>query len=120
MHSMHVGAYDKAATGATAKAAERIARSLTVVVILLIAVASVTAPLLPGKVIGPFAGPVAGAFFLLACLTTRLLCRLRSVIKRSAIAAEFMMTENRRLCESEERYRTIVTATPELILICRN
>ena len=31
-----------------------------------------------------------------------------------------MATENRGLRESEERYRTIVTATPELILICRN
>jgi two-component system, cell cycle sensor histidine kinase PleC len=66
--------------------------------------------------IGPFAESAAGLFFLLACLTAWLLFRLRSVVKRSAV----MTTENRALRESEERYRTIVTATPEMILICRN
>jgi two-component system, cell cycle sensor histidine kinase PleC len=70
--------------------------------------------------IGPFIGPAAGVFFLLACLTAWLLFRLRSFVKRSAVAMELMTTENRGLRESEERYRTIVTATPELILICRN
>src|SRR4051794_36292733 len=99
MHSMHVEAYDKAAAATAAKAAERTARSLTVVV-LLIASASVTAPLLPGDVIGPFAGPAAGAFFLLACLTTWLLFRLRSFVKRSTIAAELMAIENRGIRES--------------------
>ena len=69
---------------------------------------------------GPFVGPVAGVFFLLACLTAWLLFRLRSFVKRSAVAMELMTAENRGLRESEERYRTIVTATPELILICRN
>ena len=63
MHSMHVDACVNAAAGAAAKSAERTARSLTVVVVLLIAVASVTAPLLPGDVIGPFAGPVGGRLF---------------------------------------------------------
>jgi two-component system cell cycle sensor histidine kinase PleC len=70
--------------------------------------------------IGPFAGPAAGVFFLLACLTVWLLFRLRSFVKRSAVTMELMRAENRGLRESEERYRTIVTATPELILICRN
>ncbi len=63
---------------------------------------------------------MAGAFFLLACLTAWFLFRLRSIVKRSAVATELMAAENRGLRESEERYRTIVTATPELILICRN
>src|SRR3954451_18970877 len=70
--------------------------------------------------IGPFVGPAAGVFFLLACLTAWLLFRLRSFVKRSAVTMELMRAENRGLRESEERYRTIVTATPELILICRN
>jgi two-component system, cell cycle sensor histidine kinase PleC len=113
---MHVDACDKAA----AKSAERTVQSLTVVVVLLIVVVSVTAPLLPGDVIGPFAGPLAGAFFLLASLTIWFLFRLRSCVKHSAIAAEFISAENRGIRESEERYRMIVTATPELILICRN
>jgi hypothetical protein len=57
--------------------------------------------------IGPFAESAVGVFFLLACLTAWLLFRLRSVVKRSAVAMELMTTENRALRESEERYRTI-------------
>jgi PAS domain S-box-containing protein len=117
MQSMHVDAYDKAA----AKAAEQAVRSLTALVVLLIAVASVTALLLPGDGMGRFGGPTVGAFFLLAGVTTWLLFfRLRSIVKRSAIGADFLVAENRRIRESEERYRTIVTATPELVLIGRN
>src|SRR5688500_8704123 len=113
---MHVDAYDKAA----AKAAQRTVRSLTAVVVLLIAVASVTALLLPGGGMGPFGGPMVSAFFLLAGLTTWLLFRLRSIVRRSAITAERLVDANHRIRESEERYRMIVTATPELVLIGRN
>src|SRR4051794_5406913 len=113
MQSMHVGAYDKAA--ATASAGN--VRRLTVAVLLLIAAASVTATLQPDDSIGPFARPLTAALFLLASLTTWFLFRLRSGIKRSADAAELILAENRRLRESEERYRTIVTATPDLVLI---
>ena len=52
MQSMHVDAYDKAA----AKAAEQAVRSLTVLVVLLIAVASVTALLLRAMAWGDLAG----------------------------------------------------------------
>ena len=116
MQSMHVEAYDMAA----AKAPQRTVRSLTALVVLLIAMVLVTALLPPGDGMGPFGGLMVGAFFLLAGLTAWHLFRLQSIVKRPAIVAERLAAENRRIRESEERYRTIVTATPELVLIGRN
>ena len=113
---MHIDAYDKAA----ARTAERATRSLTAAVILLIAVTSVTTLLPQSDGMKQLGGPVASAFFLLAGVSTWFLFRLRSIVKRSVVATELMAAENCRLRESEERYRTIVTATPELILICRS
>jgi PAS domain S-box-containing protein len=66
------------------------------------------------------AGLPAGGLFLLGAVTVWLLLRLSGLAKRSAAVADVLAAENRRLRESEERYRTFVTATPELVLIGRN
>jgi len=118
MDSMHVGTY----VGAYDKAA----RSLTVLVILLLVVGGLAVGLLlPGD--GPGDGPGNGnvplvglALFVLAGLAVWMAIRLKRIAKRSALDADILEARNRRILESEERYRTIVTATPELVLIGRN
>jgi len=118
MDSMHVGTY----VGSYDKAA----RSLTVLVILLLVVGGLAVGLLlPGD--GPGDGPGNGnvplvglALFVLAWLAVWMAIRLKRIAKRSALDADILEARNRRILESEERYRTIVTVTPELVLIGRN
>ena len=111
MQSIDIGAYDKAAT-VHARAVRHTVLCVTATAGMLVALA-----LLGGLAIG---GSTAAGLLLLAVATVWLLFRLAALTKRSAMAADLLLADNHHLRESEERYRTIVTATPELVLIGRN
>ncbi|MGF7206902.1 PAS domain S-box-containing protein [Skermanella aerolata] len=109
---MNIDAYDKAAAKAHARVVQRTTGALAIAVVLLI--------LLPVIAAQAASGALPGAVLLLGAATVWLLFRLSSLTKRSIQTVDLLVDESRRLRESEERYRTIVTATPELVMIARN